>query len=69
MAMAHKYAQYSQCSQFDTLKTQTVSCPWLGRTDSYLQMKRLSLRNNQLKYETSGELPIILEKFIEYTPI
>ena len=27
----------------------------------------VSLRNNQLKFETSGELPIILEEFIEYT--
>ena len=27
-------------------------------------MNRLSLRNNQLKLETSGELPIILEKSV-----
>ena len=29
-----------------------------------------SLRNNnQLKFKTAGKLPIILEEFIEYTPI
>jgi hypothetical protein len=27
----------------------------------------LSLRNNRLKFKTSGELPITLEDFIEYT--
>ena len=36
---------------------------WSGRM---LQMKRLSLRNNCLKLETSGELPIILEESIEF---
>ena len=30
---------------------------------------RLSLRNNRLKLKTAGKLPIILEEFIEYTPI
>jgi hypothetical protein len=39
-----------------------------GRTGSYLQMNRLSLRNNRLKFKTAGELPIVLEEFIEYTP-
>ena len=34
-----------------------------------LQMNRLRLRNNRLKFKTSGKLPIILEEFIEeYTP-
>ena len=32
-------------------------------------MNRLSLRNNRLKFKTAGKLPIILEEFIEYTPI
>ena len=32
-------------------------------------MNRLSFRNNRLKFKTAGELPIILEEFIEYTPI
>jgi hypothetical protein len=31
------------------------------------QMNRLSLRNNRLKFETSGKLPWILEEFREYT--
>ena len=31
----------------------------------YVQMNRLSLRNNWWKFKTSGELPIILEEFIE----
>ena len=30
---------------------------------------RLSLRNNRLKFKTAGKLPIILEEFIEYTPV
>ena len=30
-------------------------------------MHRSSLRNNRLKLETAGELPIILEEFLEYT--
>jgi hypothetical protein len=35
-----------------------------------LQMNRLSLRNNRLKFiKTAGKLPIIFEEFIEYTPI
>jgi hypothetical protein len=38
-----------------------------GRTGVQLQMNRLSLRNNWLKLETSGEVPIILEQSIEYT--
>ena len=31
----------------------------LGRTGSSLQMNRLSLRNKQLKLETSREVPLI----------
>ena len=42
---------------------------WPGRTGSWLQMNQLSLRNNRLKFKTAGKLPIILEEFIEYTPI
>ena len=30
-------------------------------------MNQSSLRNNQLKFKTSGELPIISEEFREYT--
>ena len=40
-----------------------------GRTGSSLQMNRLSLRNNRLKFKIAGKLPIILEEFMEYTPI
>jgi len=32
-------------------------------------MTRLSLRNNQLKFKTSGKVPIILDEFVEYAPI
>ena len=38
-------------------------CP--GRTGSELCMNRLSLRSNRWKLETSRELPIILEEFME----
>ena len=34
-----------------------------------LQMNRLSLRNNELRFETAEKLLIIFEEFIEYTPI
>ena len=34
---------------------------------SLLQMNRLSLRNNQLKFKTAGKLLIVLEEIIEYT--
>ena len=37
-----------------------------GRTGSWLQMNRLSWRNNRLKFETSGEPLIILGESIEY---
>jgi hypothetical protein len=32
-------------------------------------MNRLNLKNNRLNFNTAGNLPIILEKFIEYAPI
>ena len=32
-------------------------------------MNRLSLKNNRLKMKTAEKLPLILEEFIEYTPI
>jgi hypothetical protein len=41
----------------------------LGRSGSKLQMNRLSLRNNRLKFKIAGKLPIVLEESIEYTPI
>jgi hypothetical protein len=39
-----------------------------GRTSGWLQMNRLSSRNNQLKFKNSRNLLIILEEFMEYTP-
>ena len=47
----------------------TAPLLWSGRTGSKLQMNRLSLRINRLKFKTAGNLPTILEEFIEYTPI
>ena len=40
-----------------------------GETGSQLQMNQLSLRNNRLKFKTARKSMIILEEFIEYTPI
>ena len=40
-----------------------------GKNRQLVTMNRLSLRSNRLKFKPSGELPIILEEFIEYTPI
>ena len=39
------------------------------RTGNQLQMNRLSLRNDWSQFKFVGKLPIILEEFIEYTPI
>ena len=52
------------CNQLDlpTLGSQPVM-----PKNRLLGKNRLSLKNNQLKFETSGELPIILEDSIEYT--
>ena len=38
-----------------------------GEPTTKLSINRLSLGNNQLKFKTAGKLPIILEKFREYT--
>ena len=40
-----------------------------GEPEVKLQMNQLSLRNNRLKFETSGQSPIISEEFIEYIRI
>ena len=39
-----------------------------GEPTAKLQMNRLSLRNNRLKFKTSENLPINLEEFREYIP-
>ena len=54
---------YDMCKL--NIVTSTQHCS--GRTGGWLQMNRLSLRNNRWKFETSGELPIALEESIEYT--
>ena len=36
-------------------------------SDRYLQMNRLSLRNNRLEFKTSGKSRIVSEESIEYT--
>ena len=41
---------------------------WSPRTGSWLQMNRLTLRNNQLVLKTAGKLPTILEEFIQLYP-
>ena len=35
----------------------------------WLQMNRLSLRNDRSKFETAGMLLIVVEEFTEYAPI
>ena len=44
-------------------------CPTLrpGRTGGWLQMNRMSSRNNRLNFKTPGNLPIILEESMECT--
>ena len=53
------------------LDQQTISCScmlWSRRIGNLLQMNRLSLRKNRLKFKIAfWKLPIILEEFIEYT--
>ena len=41
----------------------------IGENRQLVKMNQLSLINNRLKFKTAGELPIVLEEFIEYTPI
>jgi len=41
----------------------------IGENWPMLQMNRLSLRINWLKFTIAGKLPINLEEFVEYTPI
>ena len=41
----------------------------MGKLRQLVQLNRLSLRNNQLKFKIAGKLRIIFEEFIEYTPI
>jgi hypothetical protein len=39
-----------------------------NRLNRLLQMNRLSLRNNRVKFTTAGNLPILLEEFIGIYP-
>jgi hypothetical protein len=41
---------------------------WTGRASCYLQMNRLSLRNNWLNFKTSGKLLTILEEIYGIYP-
>ena len=41
----------------------------IGENRQLVTDEPVSLRNNRLKFKTAGKLPIILEEFIEYTPI
>ena len=49
--------------------TQDPSIYDWGEPTVKLQMNRLSLRNDRLKFKTTGKLPIMFEEFIEHTPI
>ena len=51
--------KHMQTPYFISERCLNLVCMWM------LQMNRLSLRNNRLKLETSGGLPIILEESIE----
>ena len=51
-----------------TLEIRATSHLWLGRAGSWLQINRLSLRNNRLKFKTAGNLPINLEEFYRIYP-
>jgi hypothetical protein len=52
-----------------SFSTPTILDQWRGRTDGSLQMNRLSLTNNWLKFKISRKLRIILEEYVEYTSI
>ena len=64
----HTYSSFIRASRQTTNATNIMQELWSGRTSSELQMNRLSLRNNRLKFKNSGELPITLEEFIKYSP-
>jgi hypothetical protein len=41
----------------------------IGENRQLVTNEPVELRNNRLKFKIAGKLPIILEEFIEYTPI
>ena len=43
--------------------------PMIGENRQLVTDEPVELRNNRLKFKTGGKLPIILEEFLEYTPI
>ena len=55
-----------------SIKARENSCmrvQWMGRTGSWLQMNRLSLRNNRVKViKTAGKLPSLLEDIYRICP-
>ena len=41
----------------------------IGENRQLVTDEPVDLKNNRLKFKTAGKLPVILEEFIEYTPI
>lgn len=69
LMMASKELKWFQNKIGPTQYVTLVSKQWSGRTDNWLQINRLSLRMNWLKFETLGELLTTLEEFIEYASL
>ena len=64
IVLVYKFCQFKiHMHAWMACASTTHLCP--GRTNGWLQMNRLSLRNNWLKLETLGEISIILEEYIE----
>ena len=41
----------------------------IGENRQLVTNEPVEFGNNRLKFKTAGKIPIILEEFIEYTPI
>ena len=41
----------------------------IGENRQLVTNEPVEFENNRLKFKTAGKLPIILEEFVEYTPI
>ena len=54
---------HQRLGRWDRHQPKWICTQWTRRTNCYLQMSQLSLRNNRFEFKTSGCLPIILEEF------
>ena len=61
----------SKCQHppLQTASLATLSAAMIGENRQLVTNEPVEFGNNRLKFKTAGKIPIILEEFIEYTPI